>query len=255
VDPRSREALAAWGVRSLPPMLLNEVQKQQRTIGTLRAQVAAADEQTRARDEQVRTLTEQMAALTRAVAALSDRKQSRGWRRRIRVPGRRRSPVGRPPRRVLGLEGSSPQYGGSAFAYAGLPSRSLGQTRDLRVREALAGDPVQRRRARRSLCRDDGPPAARLAQLGACVAPPEPTVGPGPLGSPSPASWVFRELPHGCPTGVAARGTVWRRVRRKCMKEIEAKGVRLRGVAAHGGPRAASARQPSPAKTRWFTQP
>ncbi len=49
-------------------MLLNEVQKQQRTIGTLRAQVAAADEQTRARDEQVRTLTEQMAALTRAVA-------------------------------------------------------------------------------------------------------------------------------------------------------------------------------------------
>ena len=74
-------------------MLLNEVQKQQRTIGTLRAQVVAADEQTRARDEQVRTLTEQMAALTRAVAALSDRKQSRGWRRRIRVLALRR-PLG-----------------------------------------------------------------------------------------------------------------------------------------------------------------
>ncbi len=251
MDPRSREALAAWGVRSLPPMLLNEVQKQQRTIGTLRAQVAAADEQTRARDEQVRTLTEQMAALTRAVAALSDRKQSRGWRRRIRVPGRRRSPVGRPPRRVLGLEGSSPLYGGSAFAYAGLPSRSLGQTHDLRVREALAGDPVQRRRARRSLCRDDGPPAARLAQLGACVAPPTPHSVAAQSGHLDHAV----RFPANCPTAVFAHATVWRRVRRKCLKEIEAKGVRLRGVAAHGGPRAASARQPSPAKTRWFTQP
>jgi hypothetical protein len=132
VDPRSREALAAWGVRSLPPMLLNEVQKQQRTIGTLRAQVAAADEQTRARDEQVRTLTEQMAALTRAVAALSDRKQSRGWRRRIRVPGRRRSPVGRPPRRVLGLEGSSPQYG------AGQPSHTLACPAVVSARRAIS---------------------------------------------------------------------------------------------------------------------
>jgi len=52
----------------LPPMLLNEVQKQQRTIEALRAQVAAGDAQTR-------TLTDQVAALTRAVAALSDRRQ------------------------------------------------------------------------------------------------------------------------------------------------------------------------------------
>jgi len=52
----------------LPPMLLNEYQKQQRTIEALRAQVAAGDAQTR-------TLTDQVAALTRAVAALSDRRQ------------------------------------------------------------------------------------------------------------------------------------------------------------------------------------
>jgi hypothetical protein len=52
----------------LPPMLLNEYQNQQRTIDTLRAQVAAADAQTR-------KLAEQVAALTRAVAALSDRRQ------------------------------------------------------------------------------------------------------------------------------------------------------------------------------------
>jgi hypothetical protein len=52
----------------LPPMLLNEYQKQQRTIDELRAQVAAADAQTR-------RLTEQVEALTQAVAALRDRKQ------------------------------------------------------------------------------------------------------------------------------------------------------------------------------------
>src|SRR5450759_961621 len=45
----------------------------------------------------------------------------------------------------------------------------------------------------------DGPPAARLAQLGASVAPPGPTLGRGPLGPPRPASWLSRELPHGCP--------------------------------------------------------
>jgi hypothetical protein len=52
---------------SLPPTLLNEVQKQQRTIDALRAQVAAADAQTR-------RLTEQVEALTFAVAAPRDRK-------------------------------------------------------------------------------------------------------------------------------------------------------------------------------------
>ncbi len=66
----------------LPPMLLNEYQKQQRTIETqqqaietLRAQVEAGDEQMRARDVQIRRLTEQLAALAQAVAALSDRRQ------------------------------------------------------------------------------------------------------------------------------------------------------------------------------------
>jgi hypothetical protein len=52
----------------LPPMLLNEYQKQQRTIDELRAQVAETDTQTR-------KLAEQVEALTQAVAALRDRKQ------------------------------------------------------------------------------------------------------------------------------------------------------------------------------------
>jgi hypothetical protein len=91
----------------LPPMLLNEYQKQQRTIEVhaadltkqavrfdakaralqaeneaLRARVDVGDEQIRtltdqvaAGDAQTRTLTDQVAALTRAVAALSDRRQ------------------------------------------------------------------------------------------------------------------------------------------------------------------------------------
>src|SRR5450756_439506 len=64
--------------------------------------------------------------------------------------------------------------------------------------------------AGRSLHRDDGPPVARLGQLGASVAPPGPTLGRGPLGPPWPASWLPRELPHGCPTGLAAHGTARR---------------------------------------------
>ncbi len=73
----------------LPPMLLNEYQKQQRTIDALRAQVVAGEEQMRARDvqiqalteraeagdAQIRRLTEQMAVLAQAVAALGDRRQ------------------------------------------------------------------------------------------------------------------------------------------------------------------------------------
>ncbi len=66
----------------LPPMLLNEYQKQQRTIDTqrhaietLQARVAAGDEQMRARDAQIRQLTEQLAALAQAVAALSDHRE------------------------------------------------------------------------------------------------------------------------------------------------------------------------------------
>jgi hypothetical protein len=59
----------------LPPMLLNEYQKQQRTIEALRAQVEAGDAQRRTRDEQIHTLADQVAALTRAVAALGDRRQ------------------------------------------------------------------------------------------------------------------------------------------------------------------------------------
>jgi hypothetical protein len=59
----------------LPPMLLNEYQKQQRTIEALRAQVETGDAQRRTRDEQIRALADQVAALTRAVAALSDRWQ------------------------------------------------------------------------------------------------------------------------------------------------------------------------------------
>ena len=74
-------------------MLLNEVQKQQRTIDAQAAELAkqtarldakanalqAQNEALRARvevgDEQIRTLTDQVAALTRAVAALGDRRQ------------------------------------------------------------------------------------------------------------------------------------------------------------------------------------
>ncbi len=80
----------------LPPMLLNEYQKQQRTIDALRAQVGAGDAQAarldaktqalqaenealraqvEAGDVQIRRLTKQLAALTQAVAALGDRKQ------------------------------------------------------------------------------------------------------------------------------------------------------------------------------------
>jgi len=70
----------------LPPMLLNEYQKQQRTIEgqavrfdakvtALQAQNEALRARVEVGDEQIRTLTDQMAALTRAVAALSDRRQ------------------------------------------------------------------------------------------------------------------------------------------------------------------------------------
>jgi hypothetical protein len=54
----------------LPSMLLNEAQKQQRTIDALRAQVEAGNAQARSRDDQIRTLAEQVEALTQAVAAL-----------------------------------------------------------------------------------------------------------------------------------------------------------------------------------------
>ena len=57
----------------LPPMLLNEVQKQQRTIEALRAQVEAGDAQRRTRDEQIRQLTEQLAALADRLARLETR--------------------------------------------------------------------------------------------------------------------------------------------------------------------------------------
>jgi len=77
----------------LPPMLLNEYQKQQRTIeaqavelatqtarldakaNALRAENEALRARVEAGDEQIRTLTDQVAALTRAVAALGDRRQ------------------------------------------------------------------------------------------------------------------------------------------------------------------------------------
>jgi hypothetical protein len=36
-----------------------------------------------------------------------------------------------------------------------------------------------------------------------------------------PSLVVSRELPHGCPTGLAAHGTVWRSGRAKCVKEID----------------------------------
>jgi hypothetical protein len=57
----------------LPPMLLNEYQKQQRTIETLRAQVEAGDAQRRTRDEQIRQLTEQLAALADRLARIETR--------------------------------------------------------------------------------------------------------------------------------------------------------------------------------------
>jgi len=50
---------------------------------------------------------------------------------------------------------------------------------------------------------------------------PAATVGPRPLGPPCPASPLLRDLPHGCPTGVAAHGAVWSRGRRKCLKGID----------------------------------
>jgi hypothetical protein len=45
--------------------------------------------------------------------------------------------------------------------------------------------------------------------------------GPRRLAPPWPASWVSRELPHGCPTGLFARGTVFGGDRRKCVKVID----------------------------------
>jgi hypothetical protein len=47
----------------LPPMLLNEYQKQQKTIEALRAEVAAATAESQARAEQTRTLSERVSAL------------------------------------------------------------------------------------------------------------------------------------------------------------------------------------------------
>ncbi len=59
----------------LPPMLLNEVQKQQRTIESQQRTIDALRGQVASQDAQTRKLAEQVEALTRAVAALSDRKQ------------------------------------------------------------------------------------------------------------------------------------------------------------------------------------
>jgi hypothetical protein len=59
----------------LPPMLLNEVQKQQRTIDALRARLESADARIRTLTEQMRARDAQTAALTQAVAALRDKKQ------------------------------------------------------------------------------------------------------------------------------------------------------------------------------------
>jgi hypothetical protein len=63
----------------LPPMLLNEYQKQQRTIEAqavrFDAKANALQAQIDRKDVEIRTLTDQVAALTRAVAALSDRRQ------------------------------------------------------------------------------------------------------------------------------------------------------------------------------------
>jgi uncharacterized coiled-coil protein SlyX len=61
----------------LPPMLLNEVQKQEhkiqeqeRTIDALRADIAAGKADTQSRDEQIRALTAQLAALAERLARL-----------------------------------------------------------------------------------------------------------------------------------------------------------------------------------------
>jgi hypothetical protein len=58
----------------LPPMLLNEYQKQQRTIDALRAQVEAGAAQARSRDEQIRALAAQLAALAERMATLEKKR-------------------------------------------------------------------------------------------------------------------------------------------------------------------------------------
>ncbi len=59
----------------LPPMLLNEYQKQQRTIETQQHAIETLQAQVEAGHAQIRRLTEQLAALAQAVAALSDHRQ------------------------------------------------------------------------------------------------------------------------------------------------------------------------------------
>jgi hypothetical protein len=89
---------------------------------------------------------------------------------------------------------------------------------------ALQGLPAQKLRQytltrAALLCADCAPDPA--GQRATSAIRPAPEVGLGPLGPPSPASWVSRELPHGCPTGLAAHGTARRSGRRKCVKAIE----------------------------------